>query len=206
MRFVIAIIFSISFILACTQSSARFWDPTDIGGIGPVHNGDISTALVNEKSILFAAASSEHTTIPLNASIGSGITNKLTVTFWFKAADQASLGLIGHWNFGASNNRKWAIFTTAAGDSIRVFLSNAGTAAEKDFELSVGDVMDSAWHHFAAVYDGTEPQTDELKLYHNGVQDTTPVKTVDNLVTTLFNSARNFGYGALDEAGALPCD
>ena len=127
------------------------------------------------------------------------ITNNLTVSFWTKyPSPAAGLGLMTKWNIAASG-RSWIIHTNngAGGtDKVLVLLSNDGNGVQKQYVSSV-TVFDSSWHHFALTFN-----TNVLKFYVDGVEDTSVDKQVDGTVNSLFNASTNVLAGAYQSSGS----
>jgi hypothetical protein len=108
----------------------------------------------------------------------------MTVAGWVSANPVANSGIIGQWDAGV-NKRSWMMMTDGATTGkLRVLISDDGTYTShvKDYVSSL-TVLDNSFHHVAFTFNsGT------LKLYVDGVEDTSVTKTADDSITTVFNS------------------
>jgi len=134
-----------------------------------------------------------------NAALGSGITTKLTVAVWIKAAAQNATGIIGHF-LEAGSQRKWILLSITGGLG-RWILSANGASLTKDFRTSVV-VFDSAWHLVGFTYDGDAATTSQIKIYNDGVIDPSPTKTKDDACTSLHNSTGDVSIGGWAGTGS----
>ena len=128
-------------------------------------------------------------------------TSSLTVMWWVKtSATGASSVMVAHQDVN-SNNRSWVttMASSTASTQLRVVLNENGASSgnAKDYRTQDSVVVsDGTWHHCAFTWDsGT------LKLFVDGVEDTSVVKTIDDTMTTINDSA-----GKLSTAAVLSAD
>lgn len=135
------------------------------------------------------------------AQIADGAWNNFgaafTVFVIFKAAAQASKVLAAQYDI--SSQRAWLMYSDASAISkLHIILSNSGAydAASKDYTGSQV-ALDDTWHSAAFTFNaGT------LKLYVDGVEDTSPTKTQDGGMVSIFNSTAAISLGAYLNGGA----
>jgi len=142
------------------------------------------TTLTNDKYVAFGGTN-EYADCGNDSSLQ--ITGAITVSAWVNAASAPGI-LLGKYNT-TGNQRSWYI--GASTNKFLVVLCEDGTAANKNYHTSVV-AYDSAWHHICFTYDGNNT----LKLYVDGVEDTSVTKTTDGAMTTLHNSTSDFALGA----------
>jgi len=140
----------------------------------------------NEFSVFFDGVN-DFANVSPDASLGSGITKKLTVSCWIKGLPHpsATAQIIGQ--FDSVPDPKWLMASGVLSDKLTVSLSNLGTINTKTY-ISSSVILDDIWHHIAFVYDGDLANTNQLELYIDGVKDTGVVKSIDNDTPILFNS------------------
>lgn len=99
----------------------------------------------------------------------------------------------------AGNQRGWALSVGSTKSHFEVFISQTGgngAGVKKVYESSVNG-FDGSWHLIGFTFNnGT------LKLYVDGVEDTTPTKSFDAAITTLFDSTASLRIGDDDTTGA----
>lgn len=131
------------------------------------------------------------------------ITESITVSGWMKGTAQTTTVPISKYDPGATA-RSWEWSTGAAGqggiDKMRVLLSKDGSAAEKTYATSV-TLLDNTWHHFAFTYIGGNPDG-VLKLYADGVEDTSVNKVGDDVVPSLHENDEDVLLGCFDNNNA----
>lgn len=156
---------------------------------------DIIDDFTNTKSLLYDGVD-EFLTVGTDSSLN--LPTALTVSSWIKSADLgASQAAVSKWN-GFTDERIWFVGVTAVASSkLRILISDVGTGTGKDYRSSV-TVYDGAWHHVAFTF-----FSDTLKLYIDGIEDTSVTKTTDNTVNTLFSANPEGLIGSfIDNAGA----
>lgn len=159
-------------------------------GIGLVENAnafDVIAPAISDTTVVteFVKASSQEAAAATNAAAVNSVATALTVSGWIKGPEATGVAqVVGQWGTTGAN-RKWHIGTNNTGgeeDNIRVLLHDAVVVKAYTTSLTV---LDDTWHHFAFVYDGSEPTADQLKVYVDGVHDTGVTKTTDDAATTL---------------------
>lgn len=113
------------------------------------------------------------------------ITGDLTIGTFIKGAASSGKGILSK-SDTTSNQRGYLILSglTSPYAKFVVAISQTGSSAGKTYESSI-TVLDNTWHFILFTYS----TSDVLKLYVDGVEDTSVTKTVDNSVTSLFDSA-----------------
>lgn len=120
--------------------------------------------------------------------------DNFSVFGWVKApATGIEKVLASHFDTTASQ-RSWYIAKdgVSESDKFAVVLSDDGTFGVGHRKLWVSSISayDDVWHHIGFTWNaGT------LKMYVDGVEDTTPTKTYDEAITTLHNSTADITIG-----------
>lgn len=141
------------------------------------------------------------------------ITNNLTAMLWVRGSDATpdiDERLFSKYKT-SDGNRSWMMTSGSAnGARLRILISDDGTfnaGHRKDYTTSVTAIENGAWHHLAFTF-----SSGTLKVYVDGVEDTSVTKTVDEAITSVFSSAapvalaangdlaERWGTGYLDEA------
>ncbi len=123
--------------------------------------------------------------IPDSTSLSS--TSALSVSVWVNGLDGNNKNIIGQSDL-TLNQRAWRILANSS-QKWKVLLSSDGVNNDKTY-ISSGVAFDGQTHHLAFTFNaGT------LKLYLDGVEDTSLNKTSDTSITSLFNSTANVGIG-----------
>ena len=160
------------------------------------------TTLTNDK-YLAVGGTDEYVNCGNDSSIR--ITGAFSVSIWVNAASGPGTPMS---RSGSSNGEYSWRFVDSSG-KIEVWLapSSDSTIYAKKYRTSI-DVFDSTWHQVGFTYDGAN----NLKVYVDGVEDTSVVKVADTAMTTIYDcslslligasnslSVRDFFTGSLDE-------
>lgn len=154
----------------------------------------------NTKSLLFDGVD-EYVDLGTDSSLD--ITTALSVVCWIKAPATAGVNraFLSKWR-GDTDQRVWTMGNepSVGPDRFRVLLSadglTLGSGANKRYYTSI-DVSDNTWHHIAFTF-----ESNVLKLYVDGVEDTSVVKTDDDVVNTIVSSTENtYMSSFLDNSG-----
>lgn len=126
------------------------------------------------------------------------IADDLTASVWINGSSGSSQSILG--KYDRDSQRSWLI-TTASSTKARIIISDDGLGGPplssnlKDFTTSI-DVLDNTWHHIAFTFaSGT------LRIFVDGVEDTSVIKTSDGPITTIFSSTSDLNVGALTNIG-----
>jgi hypothetical protein len=186
-----------------TGAPATLYDRTE-------NNNDMTAVSIVQDStpanvgyvITFDSTGSDYAYAADSASLD--ITNNLTVMLWIRGADSTpDLGerILSKYKT-SDGNRSWMISSgsnAGEGDQVQVYISDDGSFGvghRKQYLSSVSPIVDGAWHHFAFTF-----ASGALKLYMDGVEDTTPTKTVDDAITTIYAGAAPVVLGANGDLG-----
>ena len=127
-------------------------------------------------------------------------TSSLTVMWWvLTSATGTGSVMVAHQD--VNNKRSWVttMASSTASTQLRAVVKETGVASGNTKDYRTQDsvvVSDGTWHHCAFTWDsGT------LKLFVDGVEDTSVVKTIDDTMTTINDSA-----GKLSTAAVLSAD
>lgn len=157
--------------------------------VGPTWvNGKIGGALN------FNPATNNYTEVLDSPTLPSG--QKATFSIWANQdALLANATLLSHWDYDlATRSGSWAIQTGADSTRLRVFIADlAGDTGGNYVDSPVNSWPVTSWVQMIAVYDGTLTNTDRVKIYINGVKQTTT--TTGTIVTSLLNSTGPFRIG-----------
>ena len=124
----------------------------------------------------------------------------LSAGAWVKCASGAESVALGKVNYNSSRREWFFERDYVDGSKFSVFLSSPTSQNCKVYRSSI-TVCDSAWHHFAFTFAGG---TDTLKLYVDGVEDTTPTLDTNNACGSIKNTDATFLIsGAYNGAGVI---
>ncbi len=106
-------------------------------------------------------------------------TVQLTVALWCRPTvlDGTERGLVAK-RVDASQQNAWAILV-GADDRLRVDIDGAGDRFAASAPLVAG-----TWRHVAVVFDGTRPPADRVRVYLDGVLDTTAAESSASIPNT----------------------
>ncbi|MBT4791944.1 MAG: hypothetical protein HON90_10265, partial [Halobacteriovoraceae bacterium] len=110
----------------------------------------------------------------------------------------ASSSLVSQWDIGAAT-KAWKLGVATDTSKFTVYISNAGDdliATTKEYTSSIS-VFDNSWHLIGFSFNGGT-----LKLYIDGVEDTTVATTKDGAVPTMFDSSNNITIAASSSGGS----
>ena len=128
------------------------------------------------------------------------ITGAISVGAWIKAT-AADTMMVASKNQIGSDNRSWFMASNDAGsfDKLRVKLSGDGADVNiKDYTSDV-TCFDNTRHFVCFTYDGNGT----LKIYVDGVEDTSVTKTTDAAITTLFDTFEKLSLGTAWNVAAI---
>ena len=145
--------------------------------------------------------------VPHHASLQQ--TTAMTVSGWiYKSSQLSQNAIVSKWNFSGSNG-SWALQLTPSGSNLRAFIrSGAGDSGDNYVDSTSGTMAASTWYHVAMVYDGAQSAADRVKLYINGVEQSTTVggtiptsmyASTTPVVIGDFPGLSRYWSGALDE-------
>ena len=90
--------------------------------------------------------------------------------------------MTGQYDYGM-NARSWSILHSTGSDKAKIYVMPNGTFAPRKEYLTSIDVFDGSVHQLVFTWDnGT------LKLFVDGIEDTSPTKSVDDTFSSLYNS------------------
>lgn len=114
---------------------------------------------------------------------GVGDTTALSVGCWVNGSSGQDRGAVFAHHEGG-NQQEWFMSTgrTSASttDHLKVVVCNditCNVGSQKNYTFDDASVFDDTWHHIGFVYDGG---ADTLKGYLDGVEDSTPIKDLDD--------------------------
>lgn len=119
----------------------------------------------------------------------------LSCSGWIRTTSTSATGNCVASRYGSGSNRGWLMQVIPSTGKLLVFISADGGAVNvKNYSSSVTGLSDGLWHHVAFTW-----SSGTLKLYIDGVEDTSPTKTTDAAITTIYNPTTNanFVIGAL---------
>ncbi len=128
----------------------------------------------------------------------------ITVGAWVKGAPQYLKTVASQWN--SSGNRAWILNagSTVVDDTSTAVVSGDGQYANsselKDYRSSIVS-FDETWHHIAFTFDG-DAAASTLKLYVDGLEDTSVNIIYDDNITSIFDSTSNIGIGCDYSSGS----
>jgi hypothetical protein len=128
--------------------------------------------------------------IPGTSSIHN-LTTAMSAFVWFKTTSTVNnTGLLAKNDY--NGHRCWGIETLTSGTKAIGMVSADGSVASKTYATRA-IINDGIWHHFGWTYtSGT------LKIYLDGVEDTSPVKVTDTAITTInIDATTNVTIGGL---------
>ena len=118
------------------------------------------------------------------------ITGAMTVGAWVKADTQGGTsGIISKYD-ALANKRSFTLASQTTTNKFRMLLSSNGTI-KKDY-YSDGVAFDNTWHFICFTYDGNN----NLELYLDGVVESSPTKTTDLSMTSVYDSDIQFHVGS----------
>jgi len=158
-----------------------------------------------------SSASRLATTSPFlrDFNIPNASTEALTMSVWARR-DTSSIQVQNLFDFGrgtppAPDENIFAMFHAAVGDGNRLAARIFADATPNGQKLYRATTLPAVgeWFMFTATYDGTN-NADAFKLYLNGVEDTTPTKDVDTILSpiTQINCPGSIGAGSGGGLGA----
>jgi len=117
---------------------------------------------------------------------------------WIKAAAQSGKGFAGHHD-GTLGQYAWFLSSDFGADTnkARCLLSDNGVTVRKNYKTNVV-VFDNIWHLCGITWDNGV-----LKIYIDGVEDTSVTKTTDTAMTSIHNSTVNLIFGAQFDNGVF---
>lgn len=141
----------------------------------------------------------EYTYDAYDASVDSSTTNA-SMAIWFKAATPPDFRVLcGYYGTVAGTRRRLAIMALNDG-SLQIYAYGTGGSTYKAYKTTSTSLLNSAWHHAVATW-----SSGTLKIYIDGVEDTTVTKVVDNSFTSLNTPTAGWyavaaGFAAADAA------
>ena len=134
--------------------------------------------------------------LTFGARATSGSMPSLSVAAFVKTTSAGNV-VIASERLSSGSQNSWAMLSIAsAPGKLVVWLYENGSTLSKDYRSSIS-INDGNWHHVAFTFgDGV------LKLYIDGVEDTSVSKNADSAIATVFNSTAHFNVGAMNNGGA----
>ena len=131
-----------------------------------------------------------------SASLDFG--SAMTASMWVNAPATSSIYVAMAKYNTTGNKRGFRIRTTgnATTNVLQVYLSADGGNVNLKLYQGSQNVLDSTWHHFAYTFN-----TNVLKLYVDGTLDSSPTKTTDGTVNSIFFDSGVSFYLGRDSAG-----
>jgi len=124
----------------------------------------------------------------------------MTAACWIKGSAQLNANFFANWDAGTAE-RSWRMRSDSGGstDKLQVILSDDGSAGPTHVKNYISSIaaLTGDWKHIAFTWGANT-----LKLYINGVEDTSVTKVVDDAITSLHNSTADLTIGAALTSGA----
>jgi hypothetical protein len=130
------------------------------------------------------------------------ITDNITVMCWVRGSDPTPD--TNEWIFTkyktTTDDRSWGIRSgSSSGALFQVYISDDGTfdaGHRKQYESSVTAIENGTWHHLAFTF-----ASGSLKMYVDGVEDTSVTKTNDDAISSIYSGAASLVIGADGDFG-----
>jgi len=145
---------------------------------------DIGDDFINEKSLLFDGVD-EYVNVGNDNSLD--LSTAITVSCWIQAASTPATDMVmaAKWD-PTGDNRSWLFGAESTNDKLRMLISADGLAVgignDKEYQSSI-TILDGTWHQVAFTF-----TANILKLYIDGVEDTSVNIITDDVVNTLFST------------------
>ena len=190
---------------ATTERAATNADVIDTWG--GINNGDVLLPTAHQPTVktesscvsgscLFFDGSDDYVSITNSPSLA--ITNALSIFLWVKGGANKDKSIIQK-NNHADNTRSWIFYPgVGIGTTIRASISDDGTnntGHRKDY-FGSQIMLDNNWHLIGFTFNaGT------LNIYKDGLVDTNLTKSVDDAITTIYNSTNPVLIGGSSSIG-----
>jgi len=124
------------------------------------------------------------------------IANKLTALIEINAANTGTPAVFAHYDYGAAE-RGWTMKNS--GGKLNVVLSDDGSYGAGHVKSYISSItaFDAADHLIGFTWDGSS-----LELFIDGVKDPSPTKTIDDGITSLYQSMVNLTIGSQLNSGS----
>jgi len=124
-----------------------------------------------------------------------------SVSCWFEPSTPGAVtrSIAGKYN-STGNNRSWYMVAAYGSGYWQAIVSSTGgtlsgaNAVQYHFSASLPT---SAWNHIGFVYDGSAGSGQRMKLWINGVQDTSPTVVYDGSGLTPYNNTNALEIGSI---------
>lgn len=152
------------------------------------NDGVVTGATVGADYTSFVASNSDNVRIPDSASLSP--TSAMTAMCWVDGAGQGNKYIVAHYDYG-NNQRAFALRTQSSGElSVAISDDGTGLAGHMKHYISSITAFDNIWHLVGFTFDaGT------LKLFVDGLEDTSITKPTDDPITTIHNAASDVMVG-----------
>jgi hypothetical protein len=172
-------------------ATLRFTDKSAVGNHGTSANAANFTAdrmgQVNRAAVF--NGTTDYVRISDDNSLYTPST--LSVFCWVKGASQNTRTIVTQWD-NVLSQRAFRLLTGGTTQMRTIVTDNGGWTAghRKDYQSNV-NAFDNNWHNIGFTFNAGV-----LKLYKDGVEDTTPTKLHDDTITTIHDSTADASIGA----------
>lgn len=129
---------------------------------------------------------------------GHDFTTAMSYSFWVKApATAATAGILSKGDYTLNTIAFYCCRPSTAPTKLNIVFGDDDTGQHSKIYQTSVVVFDDTWKHVVVTFSaGT------IKIYVNGVEDTTPTKIADSTCNSLYNSGVGLRMGCLFESGA----
>jgi len=151
------------------------------------------TGLKYEKKDGYLVLDGVNDIVSIPDSAALSVTDDLTVFLWVKGASQGRI-FMSHYDYGAGQ-RAWVVSGGDGGNSdhLYIIISDDGSYDAGHLKRYTGTdtvVLDNTWHSAAFTFEGGD-----LKLFVDGIEQTTLVKDADDAITTIHDCTKSLVIG-----------
>lgn len=126
---------------------------------------------------------------------------KMTVAAWVYHTNSEQDSIASKWDYNP-NDGSWAFQLTPDGTNLRTFIKAAGTDSGDNYvDTSGAAIATNTWYHVAMVYDGTQSNSNRVKMYLNGTLLSST--TTGTIATTMTPTTDNFTIGSFRGLGRI---
>ena len=198
----ILLILVTSISLVNAQLIARYEFETNADDSTGINNGTLmgDAQIVSDAqrgSVLSLDGDGDYVDIADNTTFA---TNSITVAAWVKASGQETKSIVTHYEYGIGiDNRSWRMATGSSegigqDDQLHIALSDNGEyfyGHRKDYQTNTATFYNT-WQHVAFTFNAP---SSALKLYINGIEQTSLYKRCDDPITSLYDSTASIAIG-----------
>ncbi|MEO7904922.1 MAG: LamG domain-containing protein, partial [Candidatus Saccharimonadales bacterium] len=126
----------------------------------------------------------------------------MTAEAWVRQLDWTggAVAFMSHWNYNAPRSGAWA-FQTGGNYNLRVFIATSLTEAGDNYVDTAVNSWSQfpVWRHVAMTFDGVQSAANRVKIYIDGVQQSTTM--YGTIPSTILNSDGAFSIGSFPGLG-----